>query len=86
MYCANCGTSLVGGLSYCNRCGADLRERKESKHTGAISAFLTAITLIAAIGFRHHARRRVGIAQGSRLEPGVDRLLHVVYVSDRRHH
>jgi hypothetical protein len=49
MYCANCGTPLTQGLSYCNRCGASLRERSEIK-TGAISAYLTAITLIAVAG------------------------------------
>jgi len=49
MYCANCGTQLVQGLSYCNRCGSNLRERTEPK-TGAIGAFLTAIVLIGVIG------------------------------------
>ena len=49
MYCAACGTPLTPGLSYCNRCGASLRERSEPKSV-AIPAFLTAITLIAIIG------------------------------------
>ena len=49
MYCANCGTPRTQGLSYCNRCGTDLRERVETR-TGAISAFLTAITLLGVIG------------------------------------
>lgn len=49
MYCAHCGTPLTQGLSYCNRCGTSLRERSETK-TGAISAFLTAITLIGLAG------------------------------------
>ena len=49
MYCANCGTQLVQGLSYCNRCGFSLRERAES-HTGSITAFLTAITLLGIVG------------------------------------
>lgn len=49
MYCANCGTPLTQGLSYCNRCGASLRERSETR-TGAITAFLTAITLLGVIG------------------------------------
>jgi hypothetical protein len=49
MYCANCGTPLTQGLSYCNRCGANLRERAEVS-TGAIGAFLTAITLIGLAG------------------------------------
>jgi hypothetical protein len=49
MYCSNCGTPLTQGLSYCNRCGNNLREHKETK-TGAISAVLTAIVLIGVIG------------------------------------
>ena len=49
MYCVNCGTQLVQGLSYCNRCGSSLRERSES-NTAAISAFLTAITLLGIVG------------------------------------
>ena len=49
MYCANCGTQLVQGLSYCNRCGFNLREKSESK-TGSITAFLTAITLLGVLG------------------------------------
>ena len=50
MFCPNCGTPRTQGLSYCNRCGADLRERRESGHTVSISALLTAITLIALAG------------------------------------
>jgi hypothetical protein len=49
MYCANCGTALGPGLSYCNRCGFNLREKNES-HTGVISAFLTAITVLGTVG------------------------------------
>jgi hypothetical protein len=49
MYCANCGTQLVPGLSYCNRCGSNLRERPES-NTGVIGAFLTAITTLGVAG------------------------------------
>jgi hypothetical protein len=50
MYCSNCGTPRTPGLSYCNRCGVDLRERVESHNTAAISAFLTAITLLGVGG------------------------------------
>ena len=50
MFCSNCGMPRTQGLSYCNRCGADLRDRKESSHTVAISVLLTAITLIGLIG------------------------------------
>jgi len=50
MYCSACGTPLAPGLSFCNRCGMSLKERHEQKQTGAITAFLTAITLIGTIG------------------------------------
>ena len=51
MYCATCGTPLAPGLSYCNRCGASLKERIETaSNTKSIAAFLTAITLIGLIG------------------------------------
>jgi len=50
MYCANCGTPRTQGLSYCNRCGADLRERVETTNTRAITAFLTAITMLGMAG------------------------------------
>lgn len=49
MYCASCGTPLTQGLSYCNRCGTSLQKRSEA-NTGAIGAFLTAITLIGVGG------------------------------------
>jgi hypothetical protein len=49
MYCANCGMQLVQGLSYCNRCGSNLKERTES-NTAVISAFLTAITVLGTVG------------------------------------
>lgn len=49
MYCIACGTPLAPGLSYCNRCGASLKERSETK-SNSIPAFLTAITLIAIAG------------------------------------
>jgi len=50
MYCSHCGTPVTSGLSFCNRCGAGLRERGEPKNTGAITALLTAITLLGLGG------------------------------------
>jgi hypothetical protein len=49
MYCVNCGTPLTQGLAYCNRCGVNLKERSDT-NTGAITAFLTAITLLGIAG------------------------------------
>jgi len=50
MYCVNCGTPVTSNLSYCNRCGTSLKEKVESIKTGPITAFLTAITVIAISG------------------------------------
>ena len=50
MYCSGCGSPLAPGLSYCNRCGMSLKEPSAPKQTGAIAAFLTAITLIGICG------------------------------------
>lgn len=51
MYCATCGNAITPGLSYCNRCGASLKERAEpTTRTGAVVAFLIAITVLAIAG------------------------------------
>ena len=51
MYCANCGTQLTPGLSYCNRCGFNLKDKERSEsNTAVISAFLTAITVLGTVG------------------------------------
>ena len=50
MYCSTCASQLAPGLSYCNRCGASVKERAISSSKGAGAALLTAITLIALGG------------------------------------
>jgi len=50
MFCSACGIQVTPGLSFCNRCGAILKERSEPKQTGSIIAFLTAITLLGIVG------------------------------------
>lgn len=52
MFCANCGTAITPGLSFCNRCGASLKEERSETtvRTGAIAAFLIAITIIGIGG------------------------------------
>ncbi len=49
MYCSTCATPLAPGLSYCNRCGASLKEREDPK-VSTVSAYLTAITTIGIAG------------------------------------
>lgn len=50
MYCPACATPIAPGLSFCNRCGMSLKEERTETKTGAIAAFLTAITLIGIVG------------------------------------
>ncbi|HEU4765750.1 MAG TPA: zinc ribbon domain-containing protein [Pyrinomonadaceae bacterium] len=69
MYCSNCGTPRTQGLSYCNRCGADLRERREAASTGAISAMLTAITLIGIAGLGIMLGGAMVLRKGAGLPP-----------------
>lgn len=49
MYCSGCGSPIAPGLSFCNRCGTSLKERSELKQTGAISAIVTAMVVIAIV-------------------------------------
>lgn len=49
MYCAACGTPLAPGLSYCNRCGMNLRERSDQKPV-PVNSYLSAITIIGICG------------------------------------
>lgn len=49
MYCSGCGSPIAPGLSFCNRCGTSLKERNESRQTGAIGAIVTAMVLVAVI-------------------------------------
>src|SRR6202008_5171396 len=52
MFCSSCGTTITPGLSYCNRCGASLKEQPPATtvRTGAILAFLLAVTVIGLGG------------------------------------
>lgn len=51
MFCSTCGTPITPGLSFCNRCGASLKERSETNiRTGPIAAILVAVVLIATAG------------------------------------
>lgn len=49
MYCANCGSQISAELSYCNRCGFNLREESKT-NTRIATACLSAIMIIAVFG------------------------------------
>jgi hypothetical protein len=50
MYCSTCGTQIAPGLSFCNRCGASLKEKVNSLVSNPIPAYLTAVTVLGVIG------------------------------------
>lgn len=49
MYCSACGTPLAAGLSYCNRCGMNLKERSETSGS-IVASYLTAISIVGVAG------------------------------------
>ena len=49
MFCATCGAGLPPGISFCNRCGASLKDHWQ-KSGGAIAAFIGGVSLIAIVG------------------------------------
>lgn len=69
MYCPTCGTPVAPGLSFCNRCGANLRER-QTTNAGAIAAFLTAITLLGVIGLGIMLGGAMALRNEAHLEEG----------------
>jgi hypothetical protein len=49
MYCSACGTPLAPGLSYCNRCGMNLKERSDSS-SSLVTPYLAAVTIVGIGG------------------------------------
>ena len=49
MYCANCGTQISTELTYCNRCGFNLKDTGKS-NAGVITVSVSAITIAGIIG------------------------------------
>ncbi len=53
MYCSSCGSAMPPGLSYCNRCGVDLRPKENDapKRSGPSPNFLVAgIVVVTTFG------------------------------------
>lgn len=72
MYCSACGTPLAPGLSYCNRCGMNLKERSEPSApnpTGLISAYLTAITIVGIAGLGLMLGGAMALRNGAHFDP-----------------
>jgi hypothetical protein len=71
MFCVNCGTQLSPELSYCNRCGTGLRKKTEPASTAAISAFLTAITILGIFGLGVMVGGALALSKEAGLPPGI---------------
>jgi hypothetical protein len=50
MYCSGCGSPIAAGLSFCNRCGASIKERGPASQSGAIGAIVTAMVVLGIAG------------------------------------
>lgn len=70
MYCAACGTPLAPGLSYCNRCGMNLKEPSESRQ-GPINSYLTAITIIGVGGLVMMLGGAIALKNGAQMTQGM---------------
>jgi hypothetical protein len=67
MYCSACGTQIAPGLSFCNRCGANLKERSGNSNT-TIPAYLTAVTVIGVIGLVILLGGTMALRKGAQLD------------------
>src|SRR5262245_20333482 len=53
MFCSSCGASVTPGLSYCNRCGAELNAKKDNTNKlleMPIESIVWAIVVLAIVG------------------------------------
>ena len=70
MYCQSCGVQVTAALSYCNRCGAGLREREQSRNTGSVIALLSAIALLGLGGMGIMVGGSLALLKEAGLPPG----------------
>jgi hypothetical protein len=66
MYCSACGTPLAAGLSYCNRCGMNLKERTETSG-GIVTSYLTAISIVGVAGMGLMLGGAIALKNGAQL-------------------
>ena len=73
MYCATCGTPVAVGLSFCNRCGTNLKkEPVGSRDNSTPSGLISAVVLVAIFGLGIMCGGAIALKKGAELqEPAV---------------
>jgi len=72
MYCSSCGTALSPELSFCNRCGAQIRkERSEDQERSLASALVTAVVLVAIFGLSLIVGGAIALHAAAQLHEGI---------------
>lgn len=73
MYCANCGTPVAAGLSFCNRCGTNLKkESAGSRDDATVNSLVSAVVLVGIFGLGIMCGGAIALKKGAELrEPAV---------------
>jgi hypothetical protein len=73
MYCATCGTPVAAGLSFCNRCGTNLKkEPVGSRDNSTVNSLVSAIVLVGIFGLGIMCGGAIALKKGAELqEPAV---------------
>lgn len=72
MYCSTCGTALSPELSFCNRCGTQIRkERSEDQERSLASALVTAVVLVAIFGLSLIVGGAIALHAAAQLHEGI---------------
>lgn len=70
MYCATCAAPLSPGLSYCNRCGVNLKEREDPKKD-TVNAYLTTIFVLGLAGLGLMLGGSIALKNGAQFHEGL---------------
>lgn len=73
MYCATCGTPVAPGLSFCNRCGTNLKKESNGSKENSLPGYLiSAVVLVAIFGLGIMCGGAIALKKGAELqEPAV---------------
>ena len=71
MYCANCGTPVASGLSFCNRCGTSVnKDRSRSKESELGGGLIAGVVLVAILGLGIMFGGAIALKKGGEFSEG----------------